>query len=86
MAEQTYTREQVNKALNAACDTIIEELDLPDTGARDAMNLLVNYTGELLDQPDATLDDAADNYSISEAELADGDRTPLQVIAGWIGS
>lgn len=45
----TYTRDDVLKALNEAADDIIETADLPDTGARDAMNLLVNVAMAYLD-------------------------------------
>lgn len=80
-----YTREQVNKAMNSAADDIVDELELPDTGARDALNFLVNVAGERLDHPDVTLEEVAeDSYDIDDEERED--RSALDVIAEWIGS
>lgn len=72
-------------ALNRAADDIIDAADLPDTGTRDALNLLVNAAGHYLDHPGASLEDVArDCYDLDEDER-DG-REPLDVILDWINS
>lgn len=76
MSPKGYTAvEDVETALNRACDDIIAAADLPDTGARDALNLLVNAAIAYVHDPNAsTLGDVA--------EAAYG--LPLDEIIGWI--
>lgn len=79
-------RERFVGALNTACDDIVEQVGLPDHGARDALNLLVNATLEYLDNPDADLESVAEScYEINARELRGG-RTKLDAIADWINS
>lgn len=39
-----FTERQVAEALNHAADDILDAVDAPDSGLRDAMNLIVNAT------------------------------------------
>ncbi len=62
--DATYTYEQVLSAANQAAGMVIEELQLPDCGARDVVNLVVNALGTLIEEPTASLDKVIwDNYS-----------------------
>ena len=62
--DATYTYRQVLSAANQAAEMVIGELELPDCGARDIVNLVVNALGTLLKEPTASLDDVIwDNYS-----------------------
>jgi len=44
--------------LSRAADMVLDAIDAPDTGVRDAINLVVNVAGHLLEHPDASLEDA----------------------------
>lgn len=54
--DATYTYTQVMSAANEAADMVIDELELPDCGARDIVNLVVNSLATLLEAPTASLD------------------------------
>ncbi len=59
------TREEVMRVVNAAANLIIEEMGWGDdaTPEEDAVNLLVNVFGAMLDNPDTTVDEVMDaNY------------------------
>jgi hypothetical protein len=61
---KTFTTEQLNTAANRAANEILEAIDAPEEGVRDALNLQVNATAYFLEHPDATLADAITaNYS-----------------------
>jgi len=66
-----YTRAAVEAAVNRAADDVIEAAELPDTGARDAVNLTVNAALSYLD--DAGGMDLAGvveaNYDVDLAEV-----------------
>jgi hypothetical protein len=80
----TFTREEISKVLNRACDEIAEEAGLPDSGTIDALNLLVNATLFYLDNPGGDLAGVAEsNYDIDPDDLEDG-RTALDVVIDWI--
>jgi len=73
--DATYTYRQVLSAANQAADMVIDELHLPDCGARDIVNLVVNALGTLLKEPAASLDDVIwDSYSEDP-----------QVVRSWCG-
>lgn len=73
----SYTREQITTAFNRAADEILEATGAPDTGIRDAVNLVVNAGVTYLASPEASLQDAIDAcYDLDEDE--DG---PLDWIA-----
>jgi len=55
-----FTETEVNDALNKACEDIIEAAQLPETGTRDALNLLVNAASVRLRGPDQTLEGVAE--------------------------
>lgn len=74
MGDKTYPETQISDALNRACDDIIDAADLPDTGTRDALNLLVNATMVYLETPNATLSDVVANY----------DENDLDTVLSWI--
>lgn len=71
MAE-TFSREQISHVLNEVADDIREAADLPDSGAIDALNLMVNaalvafdHDGQL--QPlDKVVDDKYDGADLVE--------------------
>lgn len=52
-----FDSETIGHALNRACDEIIEAVDAPDEGLRDALNLLVNAGCHYLDHPQDVLPD-----------------------------
>ena len=66
----SYGYGQVMAAANQAADMVIEELQLPDCGARDIVNLVVNALGTLLEDPAASLDKVIrDNYGEDPEEV-----------------
>jgi hypothetical protein len=56
------TRDEVMRVVNAAANLIVEELGWGDdaTPEEDAVNLLVNVFGAMLDNPDTTVDEVMD--------------------------
>ena len=59
------TRDEVMRVLNKAADLVTEEIGRGDdaTPEQDAINLLVNVFGAMLDNPDTTVDEVMDaNY------------------------
>lgn len=75
---RTFTQDQVLSALNRACDAIIDAAGLSGSGTLDALNLLVNATTVLLDNPDdpAPLTTASETcYSLDAEEVADHTHT-----------
>ena len=58
------TREEAMRVVNKAADLVIEEMWGGDaTPEQDAINLLVNVFGAMLDNPDTTVDEVMDaNY------------------------
>jgi hypothetical protein len=59
------TREEVMRVLNEAANLIIEEMGWGNDATReaDAVNLLINVFGMMLDNPDTTVDEVMDaNY------------------------
>ena len=69
-----FTFEQVSAALNRACDDIVAAIGeangyVPDEGLVDCLNLLVNATGNYLQNPDATLESVAGNYDATYEEV-----------------
>jgi hypothetical protein len=69
----TVTRAQVLTALNAAADAVNEAADLPEEGARDAINLVINLVGHwLFIDPDADVDEVIEaSYEIEPHEVLD---------------
>ena len=67
----TFTREEVATVLSQAADTIIDRAELPDQGAVDALNLLVNAALSALDNGGEPVDletVVEDNYSADSLE------------------
>jgi hypothetical protein len=62
--------------VNRAADDVLEAIDAPDEGVRDAINLLVNVVGERLKNPDASVEDVI---------RASYDKEPEEVL-GWCRS
>lgn len=83
----SYSPEAISAALNRAADDICEAAELPDSGTRDALNLLVNAAVFYLERPKAALKDvAAESYTTSPAGYR-GRWTKsdaLAEIVGWI--
>lgn len=50
-----YSREEVSSALNRAADEVLDAAGAPDTGLRDAVNLVVNASLSYLTGEAATL-------------------------------
>lgn len=71
--ERTYTYDEVVEAANAAADMVCDELGLPDCGARDVANLVVNALGSRLRGTGISdLDDVIrDNYESDPADVRD---------------
>lgn len=60
-----FTRDKVSVAANRAANDVLEAIDAPDEGVRDAINLVVNATLTYLEHPDATLQEAIGaNYQL----------------------
>jgi hypothetical protein len=60
---QPMTRYAVIQLANDAADRVIKQMQWDDSRERDAINLLVNMLGTMLDDPDATVDEVMDaNY------------------------
>lgn len=67
--------EVVNRVLNEVADEIIDAADVPDTGVRDALNLMVNAVNHrLFADENATLEE------IVEAEY----EASYEEVLGWI--
>jgi hypothetical protein len=64
------TREEARRVLNEAADLVIEEMGWGNDATReaDAVNLLVNVFGTMLDNPDTTVDEVMDANYESGAE------------------
>jgi hypothetical protein len=68
----TFTETQVSDTLNKACEDIIAAAQLPETGVRDALNLLVNATSIRLRDPEQTLEQIAEQaYQETLATILD---------------
>ena len=83
MAEvnEPRTREEIMQVVNEAADLIIEEMGWGNDATRDAdaVNLLVNVFGALLDNPDTTVDEVMDaNYE------GDGE-SGAETVRSWWG-
>jgi hypothetical protein len=75
------TREEVMQVLNKAADLVIEEIGRGGdaTPEQDAINLLVNVFGAMLDNPDTTVDEVMDaNYA------GDGE-SGAEMVRSWWG-
>ena len=61
-AHNPLTREEIMHVLNQAGDLVIEEMGWGGDATReaDAVNLLVNAFGAMLDNPETTVDEAMD--------------------------
>jgi hypothetical protein len=70
ITEERYTEAEVNAALNRACDDIIEAAELPDMGARDALNLLVNAAVTYLTGGASDLSEVVDACYDTDTTLA----------------
>lgn len=63
----THTYEAISRAFNEAADAILDASQAPDTGARDAINLVVNVGLTYLQNPELELHEAiAANYELDE--------------------
>ena len=57
------SRDSFMQVVNEAADRVIEEMGWEEMRERDAINLMVNLLGEMLDNPDATVEQVMANYS-----------------------
>lgn len=80
MADKTYSRDEVNQAVNAGIDLITGDREIYLSGRdHDLLNLAVNAALSLLDNPDWTLDDVIrHNYESEDPE--DGPAT----VRSWL--
>jgi hypothetical protein len=67
-----YMDEQVSEAYNKAADEVLEAIDAPDEGVRDAINLIVNAGAFFLKQPDGQLTEAIEDAYQEDAETVLG--------------
>jgi hypothetical protein len=58
----TYTEAQIGQTLNSAADDVLEAIDAPDEGVRDAINLVVNVAMHYLEHPEPS-----DAHSVQSA-------------------
>jgi hypothetical protein len=67
---QPMSRDAFIQVLNRAADRVIEEMSWEGTREQDAINLVVNVLGEMLDRPDATVEQVMEaNYSGGAEEV-----------------
>jgi hypothetical protein len=80
----TFTEHDVSAAINKAADDILDAVDAPGTGLRDALNLMVNAAVSYLRREAATLRDVIDlNYDIDEEDEEEaGDN--YSTVLGWV--
>jgi hypothetical protein len=63
-ALQAMIRDAFIAVLNQAADHVIEEMEWDGSREEDAINLLINTFGTMLDNPDVTVDEVMEaNYS-----------------------
>ena len=83
MAElnEPLTREEIMQVVNEAADLIIEEMGWGDDATReaDAVNLLVNVFGAMLDNPDTTVDE------VMNANYAGDGESGAEMVRSWWG-
>ena len=73
---QPMTRDAVLYLANAAADRVMQGMDWGDTQTVDAINLVVNMLGTMIDDPDATVDEAMDaNYDGGRRKFGRGGPT-----------
>jgi hypothetical protein len=77
-AARTYTADEVADLINNAASDVDEFADLPDEGARDALNLLVNVAVTRAQNPDKDL-------SVEDVIGTNYDADP-ESVKGWIES
>lgn len=65
------TWEQIRQVVNDAADRVIEQMQWGNgTPEQDAINLMVNVLGTMMDYPDVTVDEVMDmNYADGAAEV-----------------
>lgn len=74
---------EIMALLNRCVDDVIEVGNLADEGARDALNFAANLFGVRLDDPDATLGDAAANYSTLGDDPGRTPEEALDLVVSW---
>lgn len=77
----TYTATKVTEVLNVACDEICEAAELPDSGTRDALNLLINLAVSRLEYPSIDLERCVQESYAG----ASGEEITLETVLEWIG-
>ena len=69
--ESSFSSAEVSTAFNHAADEVLEAIAAPESGVRDAINLVVNAAAYYLEHPQAALAEViAANYDLGEG--ADG--------------
>ena len=83
MAElnEPLTREKIMQVVNEAANLIIKEMGWGDDATReaDAVNLLVNVFGAMLDNPDTTVDE------VMNANYAGDGESGAEMVRSWWG-
>jgi len=74
-------REEARRVLNEAADLVIEEMGWGDDATReaDAVNLLVNVFGTMLDNPDTTVEEVIDANNEGDGESG------AEMVRSWWG-
>ena len=76
--EKTYTAEDIGSLINLAMNDIDDFADMPDEGARDALNLLINVVVTRAEKP-------AQKLSVEDVIGTNYDADP-DTVRGWIES
>lgn len=89
MNDMRYTRGQFEAALESATHDVLDAAGLLDeSGAQDAINLVVRTALARLDDPRASLEDVVLTYYTdlrsNAAEELEEHGTPLRVVLSWI--
>jgi hypothetical protein len=81
------TREQVEKAVNAGADLVLDDDQIGGSDRdRDLVNLVCNAILSLLDEPGLTLDEVIErNWDGEEADGDEPAKTAVEVVRGWWG-
>jgi hypothetical protein len=72
--------------LNDAADDVLDEVDAPDTGTRDIVNLIVNLMGARMKNPDATIAEAIiEQYSREMNDDETREETDEEMVSRVLG-
>ena len=82
---ENYSYEHIYNVINDTANDIIEAAGLPETGAVDAINLLVSATLERLAEPKRPLSKVVRDYGLTDDDCKPlSGKKALEEIIGWM--